>query len=115
MSTLEERPWERPGEVRRDAESHRGQLLVVLGTVSVACGLSAFLLLAPALFGLPVGAAALAMARRDLRKMRAGLMDCRGIDKTGEGRALAAFGLILNLVAPLAVAGMVLLRHLTSR
>lgn len=31
-------PWERPGAVRRDCDSHRGEWLAKLGAASLYCG-----------------------------------------------------------------------------
>ena len=43
----DERPWERKGQVRRDAEPHRGLALDVLGMSSVLSGIISFFLLIP--------------------------------------------------------------------
>jgi hypothetical protein len=101
-------PWERPGQARRDALPHRGLRLDVLGTVSVLCGIVAFGLFIPGLFGLPLGVTALAMARRDLRDMRFGLVDPRGKAQTEEAKRWAFWGVALNLAA-LMLAGLLLM------
>jgi hypothetical protein len=43
----EARPWERKGQVRRDAEPHRGVLLDVFETTRVLCGIIMLFLLIP--------------------------------------------------------------------
>jgi hypothetical protein len=119
------RPWERPGAVRRDCAPHRGRLLLAFGvgalfgaTLSAVLSLVTLLLLGPALFapawlaGVAVGGTALALARRDLRRMDAGLMDPEGRPATADARSLALGALPLSVVAlVLAVA----LRVLTAR
>src|SRR5262249_7709442 len=72
------RPWELAGAIRRDCEPHRGHRLVVLGTVSLVCGILAFCLFLPGFVGLPLGLAVRGMANRDLELMRQGLMDRTG-------------------------------------
>ena len=87
----EDRPWERPGAVRRDCEPDRGDLLLLLGTLSLACGALSCCLLVPGFLGLPLGMTVMAMAGRDLRQMEAGRMDPQGEHRTeeAEGRAFA--------------------------
>jgi hypothetical protein len=75
----EERPWEEPG--RRDAEPHRGGLVLALGILSIVTGV----------FGLPLGLAAWIMGRRDLGKMRANRMD-------REGKGVTEAGMICGMV-----------------
>jgi hypothetical protein len=60
-----ERPWERMGVVRRDADPDRGLLLCVLGLVA--------LVLAP-LGGVVLGAVVWRLANNDIQKMHAGRM-----------------------------------------
>ena len=64
-----DRPWERPGAVRRDAEPDRGLLLCVLGLAA--------LVLAP-VGGVVLGAVVWHMANEDMRQMRAGRMHTGG-------------------------------------
>src|SRR5262245_40727867 len=75
-------PWERPGFVRRDCDPHRGEPLALLGSVSLLFGVMSLCLCLPALIAVPVGAAVWVTARRDLDKMRAGLMDPEGRPRT---------------------------------
>jgi hypothetical protein len=82
----DDRPWERPGAVRRDCEPHRGALLRVLKS---ACGFSilgGFLCAPVALVALGVGLTTWRLARRDLRAMRAGRMDPAGMPLAVEAR-----------------------------
>ena len=52
---LDDRPWERPGAVRRDREPHRGELLKGPGVVSLVSGILSLCLLLPCLMALPLG------------------------------------------------------------
>jgi hypothetical protein len=95
------RPWEVPGNVRRDRVPHRGLLLTVFGGAALFCGFAAFFLMVPALISglaaapmfsgfavlylmvpaliaMPLGIAVARMARRDLDRMRSGAMDPDG-------------------------------------
>jgi hypothetical protein len=92
----DERPWDRPdGPGRLDAEPHRGKLIDNLGQVSMVCFPLAMCLGLFAL-SLGLGIAAWVMATRDLRKMRAGLMDRRGEGATRRGRYYGVVGACLN-------------------
>jgi hypothetical protein len=72
------RPWEAPGNVRRDFEPDRGLLLLALGGASLLFGFATVFLAVPALVALPLGIAASHMAAHDLHQMRLGRMDPRG-------------------------------------
>jgi hypothetical protein len=72
------RPWEKPGNVRRDFDPDRGLLLLALGGVSLLFGFATVFLSVPALLALPLGIAASRMAAHDLRQMRLGQMDPAG-------------------------------------
>lgn len=86
----EVRPWEEQG--RRDAEPHRGTLILVLGIVSVVLSTLAFCSAGlTGLIGSPLGIGAWVMGRRDLRKMREGRMD-------GEGNGFTQAGLICGII-----------------
>jgi hypothetical protein len=113
------RPWERPGAVRRDCAPHRGRLLLAL-SMGALCGamlsamlsLMALLPLGPALFGpaclagVALGGTALALARRDLRRMGAGLMDPEGRPATDDARTLAVGALALSVLTLLLGVGL---------
>jgi hypothetical protein len=64
----------------------------VLGILSLMGGV--FYCLFP--IGLPLGIVAWVMARRDLRKMDAGVMDPNGRKKTRDGRVCGIVGTVLN-------------------
>jgi hypothetical protein len=96
MGEAEDRPWERPGCVRRDCDPHRGHFLLLLANISCSCGLLSFCLAFPSVLGLPVGVAAWVMAARDLGRMRAGQMDVRGRRRTQNARSIAAFGVVIS-------------------
>jgi hypothetical protein len=72
------RPWEAPGNVRRDFEPDRGLLLMALGGASLLFGFATVFLAVPAVVALPLGIAASRMATHDLHQMRLGRMDPRG-------------------------------------
>jgi hypothetical protein len=97
-------PWQRPGAERRDLEPDRGELLQWLGWAGLACGLATFCLLLPALAAFALGITVLVMARADLARMRAGLMDHAGEEQTRTARRNALCGLGLALV-PLLILG----------
>ena len=93
----DERPWEKPGGVRRDCEAHRGGLLLFLGVVSVV-GASLSCLLLPALIALALGVGVSMTAAHDLRKMEAGVMDPSGDRRTALARDWATFGAGLSFM-----------------
>jgi hypothetical protein len=87
-----DRPWEdeRRFRGRRDAEPHRGVLILVLGILSIVLvGICAPL-------GLPFGIAAWILGQGDLRKIRANLMDREGEGLTQAGRICGIIGTILD-------------------
>jgi hypothetical protein len=102
-------PWDEPGQVRRDAEPHRGHLLWTLGTASVTLGVLSAFLVVPGLVGLPLGVVAMVTARQDLEQMDAGRMDPGGIALTDRAEDLASCGVVVNVVAPLLLPGLMLL------
>ena len=95
---MDDLPWEQSGDVRRDAEPHRGHLLRLLANFSVACGIVSFCTFFPSIVGLLLGLTAFVMARRDLKKMRAGVMDDQGREETENAWGHAFFGVILNFL-----------------
>ena len=94
----EECPWEEPGAVRRDSQPHRGDLLMLLGTASLVCGVLACLIFVTALVGLPLAAVTWRWAGRDLARMDAGLMDPAGRGQTEGARDTAWLGGRFNLL-----------------
>ena len=94
-------PWERPGAVRRDCEPHRGQLVLKLADASLLLGAFALCLGFVAGLAMAFGAAAWALASRDLRRMQARLMDPGGLSGTALGRVRARAGVALSLYAAL--------------
>jgi hypothetical protein len=95
----DDRPWEQPGGIRRDSEPHRGGLVLTLGIVSLVCApLTLCCGVIGAIFsvaGLSVGITAWVLAQRDLKKMRANLMDPQGQGTTEGGRVCGIIGTIL--------------------
>ena len=90
-----DRPWERPGAVRRDCEPHRAGVISFLGHLSLVFGVLGLFVL-PALVSLPLGGLTWAMAHRDLKKMRAGLINPEGYGRTNDGRECAIAGIGLT-------------------
>ncbi len=102
----DDRPWERPGAVRRDGEPHRANLLFRLMLLSSPCACAAFLAIWFALdavnYALPLAACLLAsalgvaldaaiwvVARWDLELMRTNLVDAQGRALTEDSLAAA--------------------------
>ena len=80
------------GTVRRDAEPHRGKVLLALGIVSlVLSGLYGL-----ALLGIPLGLTVWLLGRRDLRLMRTEEMDPQGAVLTRAGNACGLVGIVLG-------------------
>jgi hypothetical protein len=95
----EDRPWERPGAVRRDCEPHRAELLHALGVAALVCAGFAGCLAVPAVVGLALGGAVWLLGRRDRARMSAGLMDPAGQAVTWDAQAMAAVAAGLCLLA----------------
>jgi hypothetical protein len=93
-------PWERPGCFRLDCEPHRGNLLQLLGAACLITGVLSFF---PVGFLAPVGIllslTTWGMIRRDLAKMRRGLMDPYGRGLTRGAWKLVSVGLLLSALA----------------
>jgi hypothetical protein len=95
------RPWDqeyRPyRDVRRDSEPHRATLILTLGIVSIVTSVTWFL----GFIGLILGLCAWVMGQRDLRKMRANVMDPQGLGTTQAGWICGiigtAFGGLMSL------------------
>jgi hypothetical protein len=121
-------PWEQPGALRRDYESHRSGLLLGLGLTAGLCGilsvlcLPLFISVSPALanptllvrglelvvllivcfpwlMALALGISVWVMADRDLARMRAGLVDPRGLPRAEGAREWARIGLSAGLLS----------------
>ena len=95
LEVEDECPWDHPEGIRRDAEPHRGPLLSGLARASLVCGIASLFLFLPSGLGLAVGIPALAMCRRDLRRMLAGEMDPQGYGPTRSAHELALAGVAL--------------------
>jgi hypothetical protein len=98
------RPWEVPGNVRRDAGPHRGLLLAGLGVVALVCGFLSVLFAVPALVALPLGLAVRRMADHDLHEMRQGRMDPAGRRQTVLALLWGSVGALLSLLGWVPVA-----------
>src|SRR5690242_9130190 len=106
-------PWERPGCFRRDCEPHRGNFLWWLAFAGLILGILA---LAPeygwmpGLIGIFLGLCSRYMAKTDLAKMQAGLMDPFGRAVTGSAEDFSNAGLVLSVIGTVFWGGVVLLR-----
>ena len=111
-----DRPWERPGCVRRDCEPHRGPLLEGLGAIGVVFGLLACPILCwPAgLVALPVGVGVWAAARRDLRLIRGGVMDPAGRARVELARQFGQLAVLLAVACGLGYGLLHLTLYLTG-
>jgi predicted Zn finger-like uncharacterized protein len=96
----EDRPRRRPH--RRDAEPHRGGLILTFGIISSAT-LFVCWPLAPVALGF--GIAAWWMGQGDLRKIRSGAMDPDGEGTTQAGWICGIVGVCLNVIAVLGCGG----------
>jgi hypothetical protein len=105
---LDDRPWERPGAVRRDCEPHRGDLLFFLGRLSIGPSCLSMWLVPLAVIGLPLGLAVLWLSARDLRQMCAGHMDPAGKGLVSAARRNAAWATGIPVFAALTWSWMVL-------
>jgi hypothetical protein len=121
-----DRPWERPGALRRDTEPHLGRwfmlltgtnlLVVVLSVAAVACLSRAIpiavqvspgmfvspgdgLLLLPIALCLPIGIVTCALASRHLAQMRAGLVDSAGARATKVAQRVALLAMVVGAAA----------------
>ena len=88
----DDRPWERPGALRRDYEPHRGHWLVLLAWLALGFALCSLCLIPFTLFSIPLGAAVARMAGHDLRQMEVGRLDPggRAVTERADGLGLAA-------------------------
>jgi hypothetical protein len=119
-------PWEHPGVVRRDCEPHRSGVLEMLAWASLAGGAVPFaLMIMMVMFSgsafvqfllravsaavvtviLPLAIVTRILAWRDLKKMRAGLMDLAGAEPARRARFVSLLGLVLGLLASVAALG----------
>jgi hypothetical protein len=110
--------WEDDVPVRRDAESHRGRLLLVAGTLGMYLELLAALSLIPGVLifadthdllylfiGVPLFVPGLALviatrvlAKRDLVRMASGHIDPEGTADTADAGSMAYYGVALCVV-----------------
>lgn len=94
---VDERPWEQPGNLRRDCLPHRGMMLRHLGDVAIASCLLSGCLIILALIGFSLGIAVWFMAAQDLARMRAGTMDPGGEADTERARQTAIACVVLSI------------------
>jgi hypothetical protein len=87
LRDLDDAPWP-----YLDCEPHRAGLVLGLGIGSVVLAATCFL----SFIGLPLGIAAIVMARGDIKKMRAGTMDPDGRSSVQAGSICGIIGTVLN-------------------
>jgi uncharacterized membrane-anchored protein len=99
------RPWEVPGNLRRDLAPHRGLLLTILGAISLFCGFASVFVTVPAVIALPLGVIVARMAGHDLHMMRYGEMDPEGRRQTVRAQLWGIVGVLVSLLcwAPFAM------------
>jgi hypothetical protein len=105
-------PWERPGCFRLDCEPHRGNLLWWLASAGFILGLFALFPLCgliPGLLGIPFGLCSRHIAKADLAKMQAGLMDPAGEAVTSWAEKVSTEGLVYSIFGMVVWGGMVLI------
>ena len=95
----EDRPWERPGAVRRDCEPHRAELLRALSVTALVCAGFAGCLAVPAVVGLALGVTVWLLGRRDRALMSAGLMGPAGRGETWDAQVVAVVAAALCVIA----------------
>ena len=85
-----------PGDyVRRDVIPHRGNIVLLLGVLSLVSILFAPCFGLPCVIGVGLGSAAWLMANADLRKMVNGDMDPGGESNTNAGKICGIIGIII--------------------
>ena len=92
------RPWELPGNVRRDCAPHRALLLSLLGYAALALALGSVFLAVPALVAAPLGWAVRRMAEHDLHEMRWGRMDPEGRRRTVLAQLWGTAAIVVSLL-----------------
>jgi len=90
-------PWERPGAVRRDCASHRGEILGPCGKIALILGLGAICCAPVTLISLPLGLVVWWVACADLARMANGRMDPAGRRQTGRAAADGQFAFWFSL------------------
>jgi hypothetical protein len=105
-------PWERPGCFRMDCEPHRGNFVCWLAIASFLLGVLALLPLCgwmPGLIGIPFNLCIRYLAKSDLAKMQAGLMNPYGEGLTKSAMSLSSRGLWCSIVGTVIWGGLALL------
>jgi hypothetical protein len=89
--------------VRRDAEPHRGTLILVFGILSIVLGL----MYVSSLIALPMGIMAWVMGHKDLARMRNHEMDPEGMGTTQAGWICGIVGTIISSLFGLCCIGQI--------
>src|SRR6516165_8897943 len=82
--TVEEddRPWDKPGQDRRDSLPHRADQLYRWSIIGVCCNLLSWLILPLTFLGVPLCVFIVIRSFLDLREMKAGTRERAGENKT---------------------------------
>jgi hypothetical protein len=105
----QEKTWQYGYGVRRDAEPHRGPLILTLAIISLAMvGFSCFPV------GLPLGICAWSLGQSDLARMERRQMDVRGRSLTHAAWICGIIGTVLNCLWLFFCGGWILLMFLGS-
>jgi hypothetical protein len=97
----DDRPWERPGAVRRDVGPHRGDVLLLLARVALVLAACSFCCAPVVLVALPLTVVAYTLAYRDLKRMEAGAMDPAGQAQADQALLLSWWAFALGTVGVL--------------
>lgn len=104
-------PWEQPDGFRRDYEPHRATALLRLAIVGIVLNFLGVVLVAfPTIVGVPVCLTIWLLARQDLHKMEAGIMDPSGNYEVMRALEVAQFGVVVGALAVLTWSSVVFLR-----
>src|SRR5262245_9964450 len=95
------RPWEQPGECRRDCEPYDGRLVRVLAWSALGITILGLCLPLLCLVSLALGVVALRLARRDLDRGRGGLLTPEDV-KRAHDAARFSMSSVVATVVPLA-------------
>jgi hypothetical protein len=99
----DDRPWQKPGAVRRDCEPHRGEFLLTLGKISWALAWASLCTVISGLIADLLGVVVLLQVRHDLKRMKAGQMDPAGQSDARRARDYALRGMLVSLIWPIAL------------
>jgi hypothetical protein len=98
----DDRPWDQPGQERRDCLPHRGESLFNWANVGFFCNFFSLCCFPATIFGMPLCLFIIIQARLDLAEIASGTRERAGEDSTRMARDAAFIGFIFGLIACLA-------------